>query len=257
MSADRINNYPRQPEKEPSSMTLRNALVDATFTRNRALPGNVKSLQLGDLAPEANDLMNLTLGHPRRVEYGKVLYVTPERKLLVPTQAVEGIEGGKVMLTVKVTPFPGRRGYPREQQQDRFIASLMHTHEELDFPPSPIDMRGLFLKNDHIIAQTAVFVITKSQKPDGSLTSNKYIIFRGEQTPQWSEEEANDKVRIWEQMLVERVKAHIDNKVLSRGEQLAVNARAQGAFMRQLVKKYDLRLFTAVNGSDSAVLATA
>lgn len=262
MSIDGIGDPSQGLEQQPKSITLRDALVNATFANNRAMHPDVKSLQLGTLGREADELMELTLQHPQKVEYGKLIYATPQHTLLVPTVPVEGTfrqgngTGGEVAFKMSISTFPNRRTWAKEQRQDRFVVTAMHTHSDLDFPPSPQDMLNLFLADDNIKAQTAVFVITKSQKTDGSLTSNKYILFRGEHTPQWTDAQANEKVQQWLKMLTERVRAHL-SPYMSREEQSAINARAQGALMRHLVRAYDLRLFTAINGSEYAVEATA
>lgn len=262
MAADQLGDRGSAIERGISTITLRDALVNCTFAPNRAISSNVKSLKLGNLGDEADALMALTLQHPEKFEYGKLLYTTSRHTLLIPVSAVEGRTsqtegiGGEVAFQARIQQYNTRRFGSKEERQDRFIATTMHTHSDLDFPPSPQDMLHLFLGDENPSAQTAVFVVTNSRRPDGSLVSNKYILFRGPNTPQWSEEHAMEKVQQWMGMLMERVSAHITPN-MSEAEQKAINARAQGALLRHIVRKYGLRLFTAVNGSPVAVEATA
>lgn len=90
-------------------------------------------------------------------------------------------------------------------------------------------------------AETAVFV---------SSPKSKTLIFRGQLTPQWSEDFARRKVALWRSLLEERgTQVTIDRTrrlpLIPIGEEEAIdlNNRIQLALLKQLARTYDLVVF--------------
>jgi hypothetical protein len=190
---------------------------------------------------------------PSSYEFGKVIYVTNRYTVIVPIQAVSGYASGQeVHLFSEIMEYPHRRGSLKEERQDRFIGALMHTHGDIDNPPSPEDMKGIFLDEEHPDAQTSVFVISRSKNAAGKIVFDKYLIFRGNSTPQWSEEEADEHTRRWNLEQKQRIQALISPSTPLQ-QRIAIDSRVRAEWLLQLKRTFDLRIYLVMNGSDTAV----
>jgi hypothetical protein len=134
--------------------------------------------------------------------------------------------------------------YPFEDLgQSRFAASTLHCHADVDFPPSPSDLKALFMTDPHIqLLHPSIFVITNS---------TKYIIFRGQNTPKWTEDFVSKKINSWESQLGEREAQFVSEKQ-SYHEQLFISWRSQTALLNQIAHKYDLKIFTCPRNQNIA-----
>lgn len=92
----------REREKPPAA-SLADYLLQAAGKEPYALETQPEAFNLGEIGHEAEKLMQLTLKHPRRIEYGTLVFVdglaktkrkeygSELRKLGVPTRKVQGV----------------------------------------------------------------------------------------------------------------------------------------------------------------------
>ncbi|OGH10657.1 MAG: hypothetical protein A2857_01890 [Candidatus Levybacteria bacterium RIFCSPHIGHO2_01_FULL_36_15] len=114
------------------------------------------------------------------------------------------------------------------------MGSILHNHADIDLPPSPPDLGVLFLDESSIILSPSIFVITKG---------TKFVIFRGQNTPQWSEDFVSAKTASWLSQITERAK-QFQYQVNSKEENISLHRRVYSALLSQIAAKYDLKVFT-------------
>lgn len=123
---------------------------------------------------------------------------------------------------------------PRHQRQSRFVGSVLHSHADIDLPPTSADLRLLFHNLLSIDLSPSIFVVT---------TGKKYVIFRGLNTPLWNEEFVSEKIESWITQFSERVK-QFQSQVNSQEENIVLHRRVSQALLSQITAKYDLKMFS-------------
>ncbi|HSW97283.1 MAG TPA: hypothetical protein VLF89_05645 [Candidatus Saccharimonadales bacterium] len=238
------NIIPSQEGKERLSQapTLRDTLIDTTFNPHRAIDPQIKKIDLAAFQEDVDMLRGLIVPGSQ-IEHGKLYYVTTKKTLLKPNKEISGTES-EIMFHSRV-----RGGY-REIQgekvfiQDRFVGTTTHTHPS-GYPFSPQDLYDLFLDDEIHFAETAASVVT---------TNQTMVLFRGNNTPEWEDNFTREKVKRWDAMVRARIQENLRPR-MSQEEIVAINARAQSAFLRQAIQTYDLQLFTC--GVNESILVKA
>lgn len=217
---------------------MRNILVDSTFKPGRAIAPEIDGIDLGVFWEEARVLANECFMDLENNNVGKLVYVTGAKKVLVPNSFFKGVGRGPLGIFASVSAIPKHEA-ERQQINSRYIGMVFHTQSNSDLPFTPT---GLYLltNNDSVdFASTAVFVVGKTQN---------MLLFRGSDAPQWTEEEANQKRKLWEFQLGERVKQFIKPE-MSHDEVFDMVIKAQWALMKQICAKYDLSFFAGPTDS--------
>lgn len=81
------------PEQElRSTQSFKEVLLECAFSEGRAIPDYVTEIDLGIFASEANELRSQTLRDPKKREFGKLVYVTNDRRLLLQNESTVGNE---------------------------------------------------------------------------------------------------------------------------------------------------------------------
>lgn len=243
MSAEYKESYKFTP-------TLRDILIKSTLSPDVAISEGIQKIDLGFLGEEAEGLLDRSLGDPRGMERSKILYVTPDHKILVQKKDNIGsaIENGQeIKSTIFVRKYPKRLNLPRHENQDRFFAGGIHSHGIYDIPPSAQDFAPLFLNVDSIGIAPMLFVATIKQK---------IIYFRSKNTPQWDENTVNEKVIHWSKSLqnIVRQKLHPE---MSDSQQEGINAVETHNFIRGLRDKYHLVLYSCPIEKNIAIKESA
>ncbi|MGA2911860.1 MAG: hypothetical protein ABSE17_04505 [Candidatus Levyibacteriota bacterium] len=223
----------------------RDLLLRATLRDpNRAIGNDVTAVDFsGPFAETADKLNLLTQSDLEKREHGTVVYVIPSGKVLIRNEITQGDETF-VSIYTEVKPNVARFFLPKAHKQDRFVGALIHSHP-FDAPPSPLDLSNLLSSNKNALAHTSAFIVTPVRK---------ILVFRGAQTPQFSQKEVEAKMNLWKKQIDERV-ARLRTPAMSDLEVLDMEARAQQTMVRQIIKKYGLRYFVCPVGQTIARLA--
>lgn len=217
-----------------ASMSLKDALVSATFSPNRALDPSVKTINLGTLQSYAVNLMETTLADaPQYREAAIAIYITPRDTMLVQQQPTLGTEQ-EVQFRGEVKLFSLNPQTPLRSRQDKHVGTVMHTHGKYTFPPSPKDFHDLLLGAEHYQGCAAVMVVTQDKV---------HVVFRGPSAPTLNVPQADLKVTKWTEMLQRRLVAHV-NPFMSLSRQEEINHRAQAAFIRDFTAQHGLLYFS-------------
>lgn len=215
---------------ENTPIPLKELLINATFAPNRALRPGVTRIDLGVIGSEAARLYEK--GTVDRNEHTLPSFVTSDKRLLLANQETIG-DFNSATTTVAIRRIANFTG-PKQQRQDRFIASLIHNHPS-DLPPSTEDLRRIFLSDEETFGATAVFVAN---------SDTKTVVFRGPNTPQYSDKESQDKVIEWDK-LIEKVALNNWDPSMSLEQIKVLEKAAQMIFFQQLAIVADLRIFNS------------
>jgi len=257
--SEEINGSFRQPNPENigfEPVLLRDLLIETTLSPDMAIRDGVKRIDLGNLGAEAETIRANTLADPEKKERGRIVYVTYDRRLFVQTKDLVGkridtgddgtiVEG--IFPDLEILTHKNFYAVQRQYRQNRFLATVIHCHKDIEIPASPQDMRYLLLNQFELSACPLVFVVT---------VQRKMLIFRGRGTPQFPQDIADKKVEGWYREMIERQKRFIKPE-MSESEQIGICARANHALIRQLAMKYDFRLYSCAVSENIASLESA
>lgn len=228
-----MSNERKYSPEGPYHRSLKESLIEATFDPNRAISDSVRSIDVFDFRQDINSLLRLSQQDPLHRETGKVVYVTSDKRVLVQNDFIQGTETSVVpMLTMKVNV--AQRMGPKVIRQDRYLGTVLHTHGVSNTPPSPADLKPPFHDDFKLEAASAAFIITPERN---------YAIYRGERTPMLPDNESTRLVEKWNRALENRVEQHIDY-LMTPTQVTDIHNRANAALLRDIVKRYDLRMFT-------------
>lgn len=226
--------------------TLKELLIKSTLSPSVSIPEGIQKIDLGVLGEEAEGILDRSIRDPKGLERARCIYVTPEGGMLFQTKDDIGSKtehGQKTESTISAKKAPGEMNLPRHLSQDRFYAGAIHSHGVLDVPPSPNDFAPLFRNVDSIGIAPMLFVITPEQK---------LVYFRSINTPQWDENDVNQKILHWTTLL----KSNIQNKIrpgMPLPQQEGINAVVTHSFIRSIRDKYHLRLYSCPADKNIAV----
>ncbi|MBU3979152.1 hypothetical protein KJ980_03675 [Patescibacteria group bacterium] len=173
-------------------------ILAATFASNRHLNPEIKQIDLGSVAYEAQLLRDKTANDPKRREAGKLILIKNDNfpqmgqpKVIIEREARFG-EEGSIFSGVKIRKIKDiqiRRKVMKLQRQDLIIAASLHTHRN-GMPPSPEDMGRIMLNDiENIHAAACVFVATPELN---------YLVLRGPETPSLKQRDISAFIQAWE-----------------------------------------------------------
>jgi len=231
---------------ENQPIPLKELLIEATFAPNRALRPEVKTIDLGVLGQEAEKLYDRGEQEFEEIEFGQMAIVTSDRRLLLLKEDIVGERRQVHMkLGFKITVLEVSDTFPKRFRQNRFMAVAIHNHP-LEMPPSTFDLNNLFLSDKSPLAHTAVLVASPTKKT---------LIFRGLDTPQWSEEEIELNRLMWDLDSQTRFEQfYTDNMTVI--ETTALSSRVQNIVLNHIALEHDLRVFICPLRQNIASLAT-
>lgn len=260
MNRKEISRFQKElPQK--TEVHLKELLIAITLSRSRSVSAKVKKIDLGEIGQVANHLERRALNDGKGLEYGRRIIVTYDGELQIDSTDVIGLdeppkldhgvpgayEGSRQIehrLGIRVASF--LRSQPRDRfpgRQDIYSVGLLHAHGTTDMPQSPPDLADLFIEERHPMSGSMSMIICASQK---------ILVFRGEGTPTWDEGRVRAKIELWTHAVVNRIDYHIQYKTVP--EQRLVNRRAQVAFLRDMAKQHDLRIFACKSSENVATI---
>lgn len=223
----------KKTEQEPKSTpSLEKVLLQCAFAEGRAISDDVREIDLGIFAQESNELRLETLMDPKRKEYGKLAYVTSDRRVLLQDKPTVGGEE-VVYMDIQINITNKNTALPWFSKQDRMLGVGLHSHS-MEYPPSSADMFFLLFGDLERFACVGVFIATPQRN---------ILIFRGEGAPQYNFEQAKEKIVSWEKLLNERINKIGSLYVLLSGI-VDIKREARETLLRQIAKKYNLRIFS-------------
>ncbi len=213
-----------------SIIELKPALIQATFSPNRAISRDVEGIELGVFDGLSRELIDKTMRDPQRRENVYDILVTPNERVFINKEALQG----EAMGATRTYKFQFEENFfgDKRLRQNMFIGSAMHSHP-YDFPPSPTDMLCLMYSDAEIEAATSVIVVTPARR---------IALFRGSGTPQLSPKDADARVRLWNSNLDERISSF---QAATEADSIDLNKRAQDAQINQIAIKYEIAVFSA------------
>jgi hypothetical protein len=117
---------------------------------------------------------------------------------------------------------------------ERYLAMVIHTCRNTDLPFLVTDLFAIMLPDSDTGAAASVFSAGRTRNS---------LIFRGQDTPQLSIEEAEKKAKLWEWQLDTRIEEFIKSG-MSEEERMSIIDKAERALLRQICQKYDLQFFS-------------
>lgn len=225
--------------EQPGVADFKELIKAAVFSPNIALTQSLNDIDLGVLGQESQAMLERTKADSLQRERAKVAYVTREQKVLLQNEDTVGniVENGQetgIHIRMSQVALLGRAW------QSRFVGTIMHNHGNLDLPPSPPDLTFLF---------KAGFTLSPSILV--STINTNYLIFRGEETPQWTDKILDKKMASWVEQLHDRVRM-FQNTHMTDQDNIRLHHRATMAMVAQIARTYDLQLFTG-NSSQNSV----
>lgn len=218
----------QEPRPAPS---FKEVLLQSAFSKGRAISNHISEIDLGIFYQEGRALVMQTEKDEKHREFGKIVYVTKDRRILIKDQPTTG-NANDVYHRFKAVVTINNPNLPWYLRQDRMCGTILHSHPS-DLPPSSEDLFNLLIGDFDYTAEAAVFV---------SSGKRNFIIFRGNDTPQFTREQASGKISLWENAIQERVMNFI-NRNTPLHEQMEINNKARTALLRQIQQKYDLKIF--------------
>lgn len=225
-------------------MKLKDVLVAALFSPTLSIDPRVEQIELGELGQAAQGLVDQSLRDPEGLERYHIVYVTAAGEVIVTNREGKGskIKDGQTSLVEIKIRLNGLQFLPRQFRQDRYLATIMHSHAPYEVPHSGADLGDLFLDIDEPIAQPLSYVISAEAQR---------LIFRGPQTPQWEKSTVESNVELWKKETYKEGN-RVKHLARTRLEGLALDACIQAEFIRDLVRRYDLRVFWCPSAEEVA-----
>lgn len=221
-----------QEQEIHSPVSLKDVLLETTFSPGRILREEIDQIELGVFGDESKLLVEDMLGDSRQRERGKIVFITSDRKVLLQNQPTVG-EEGEVVNFGKIEVRKDDN-LPRVLRQNKFVGAAIHTHP-LDGPPSITDMLSLLESDEIPSATSALFVATPSRN---------ILVFRGDTTPQYS----HDKIDFLEQGFQDLIDKAAQGMQGSLDDKLELHFTAQFRAVEDMVKTYGLHIFTGKLG---------
>lgn len=225
-------------EKPGSSPLLRDVLLDVHFKPGRVLPKDIDKINLGVFADEVRTLTNESFLSDGDVNFVKFVFVTGSRKVLVPRLAFKGGITG-IYARVLASGVP-KEVAERNKLNERYASMVIHTNNNTDLMLGGTS-HPMLLSQDSFVAGISAVLITGG--------TQNMLTFRGENTPQLSQKEMEEKIRLWQWQFRERV-SHFLKPGMTVEEIKQINYRASLALFRQICQKYDLQFFSGSSDQD-------
>lgn len=215
----------RRPVPEwRSFMTLEDVLVAAVFSPTLSIDPKVNHIVLGLIGEKTLNLLERSFMDRAGVEYYLPFYVTQNHSVINGRLG----KGSAGRASVRIT-----LGIDRENQRDRNLATIAHSHGVAIMPQSPTDLEPLFLGKNELDACPLSLVINRL---------DLRLVFRGKRTPQLSRYQARQQTDGWDKYIRERSGEPGDTNITARKFLLkttGVNAK----WLRQVAREQDLSVF--------------
>lgn len=211
---------------------LRDILAEVTFAPGRTISSSIDGLDLGVFHEEARVLANECFTDPDEGNFGKFVFVTGAKKVLLPRGTYRG-NRQEIQIGGLVSMIPKKIAEEQKSNYYHYLGMIIHTSWNTDRPISIVCLRMLLNEDTFMGALPAIFIVGKTQN---------MLIFRGQDTPQWTDREAEKKGSLWIWQLQERLRNFI-KPAMSLEESEEIVTRAQKALLRQICAKYDLAYF--------------
>ncbi len=212
------------------TLLLRDVLVDTHFKPGRALSPDVNQIDLGVFTDEARSLTNAS--YPNDGNFVKPIYVTGSEKVLIPKTSFTKSNSENVTIITSTSPL-SKQEAKRRGLESRYLAMLMSTSSNMD-SHTTLTGQGLLLLED-----------SAAQSPTASFSIGRtihMITFRGENTPQLTDEEVRKKMNLWTWQMKNRF-TEFSHPNMTQDEVIALNVRILNTMFKQIVKTYDLQYF--------------
>jgi hypothetical protein len=220
-------------EKIEQTPLLRDLLAEYTFKPGRAISPEIKSIDLGVFHEEAMQLANNCFLDSENKNFGKMVFVTGQKKVLVPINFFKSDSSGNLSMQA-ISSFLEKEIAGKEKLNILYPVMPLHSFGNTDWSFSPTDLMLLLLKDSHPAASVASLIAGK--------TKNK-LFLRSQSTPQIDLEEVEKKANLWERQLEERAMI-FTNPEMSEEEILNVVNKAEESLMKQICVKYDIQFFS-------------
>lgn len=158
---------PTEQELRPVP-SFKEVLLKSAFLKGRAISDSVSEIDLAIFGNEGRNLVSQMNKDPKRREFGKLVYITKDQKVLLQEQSTVGNETN-VTHSFKTTILSDNTALPWFMRQDRICGTVLHSHPE-NIPPSSEDLLDLLVGDFDYSASLAVFV---------SSPKRNFVIFRG------------------------------------------------------------------------------
>lgn len=229
-------------EKPGSNPLLRDILLETTFKPGRAISAGVDRIDLGVFSEEARALANECFLEPDNSNFGKLIYVTGSKKVLVPKVTFGAVNRRPLGMMGTVSAVPKELA-EKEALDERYLAMVIHTSSNHDTTFSATGVALLIEPDSLAFGTSCLFIAGKTQN---------MLIFRGQNTPQLFKEDIEKKAKLWMWSLSERVGQFV-KPGMSEEEAYAVLYAAQNALLKQVCQKYDLPFFVGPSDSNEVV----
>ena len=238
LERDRSERTPVDREREPGVVSFRQLLIDTALSDNLAVPETIRGLDLneGRFNQDAERLLDESIRDTNGHERGIEVYVTSDKKVLVRNKSLIGFNhsaGKGVEIMVNISTVNNHLQLPRRHRQDRYLASIIHSHGVHDLPPSFPDLQGLFFSPDSIRALPIIFVIT---------TGRKILVARTAKTPHLTEQQLMEKNYRWIAYIEHQFRSQM-KWFMRREERRELENKIQTGVLRGIVKDNHLMLF--------------
>ncbi len=225
------------------TMSFKDALLQATFSQGRVLDNHIREIELGIFGDEARSLVQATLEDPRKSEFGKLVYVTNDRRVLLQNKATKG-DWEEVKLAAEIATRENSLLFPRNLRQNRFIGAAVHSHP-FDDMPSFEDLSSILKEDDEVMAETAVFVATPKRI---------MLVFRGEKTRHLSSDEIGKKLDEASRLVSQSLLDYINAGAHSIEDIAGFHTLASAEVSRTTIDACNLRLFEGPLDGSKVVL---
>lgn len=225
-------------EKPGHHTLLRDVLVENTFKPGRWISPDVDIVDLGVFLDEARGLANSCFLDSDNKDAGKLVYVTGTKKVLIPAQITQGSKDGTFGLIGGISLTP-KEIAERNKLDDRYAAMGIITRRNTNVPFFSSGACTLLIPDSHPAALVATFIAGRAKN---------MLLFRGQNSPLLSVDEADRKLRLWEWQLQERI-GQFAKPEMNREEVNNIAERAGRALLRQICQKYDLQFFSGPTDS--------
>lgn len=237
-------------------------LRDATLDIKRSLQNpNIKKINLGIFAKEAERLRRITANDPKHSEAGKLVLVKNGEVIIEPV--VKLGNSSRVTSSVWIRPnndFEQIPNLPKVLRQDVFISTLLHSHP-IWVPPTIKDVIPIFFdENERRDARTCVFVANPEHND---------LIFRSSKTPTLKQSEIPAFEQAWvrkleasasrltKDMVWETVTSLFGRKAKSSQEWLKLHAISDQKILDGIMEDFGLIAFRGHRDSGIVERVTA
>lgn len=221
---------------------LRDILLETAFKPGRAISSEIDQLDLGVFSEEALLLANACFADPDKRNFGKFVYITGSKKVLVPKSAFREVIGEVLIIRNETSNIPREAAERLALDDHQYIGMAIHTSKNLDYAFSSTGLAILIEPDSALASSSCLFVTGRTQN---------MLFFRGQNTPQLSEVEVERKLKLWVRQLEDRIRQFTKSGMSTEEKQEVVGA-AQDALLKQICQKYDLRFFAG--SSDGSVV---